>query len=298
MEIRSYPNIYNLGHKELEGFLDDEVIVEEKIDGSQISFGLIEGAVCARSKGQRLDMDAPEKMFIKACEVIRNLASQLQPGWTYRAEYLLKPKHNTLAYDRVPQNHLIVFDIDQGDQRYLGPEEKAAESRRLELECVPFFFKGKIESFNAFKQLLETVSCLGGQKIEGVVIKNYQRYGADKKVLMAKYVSEEFKETHKKDWKLRHPASKDIKEIICDSLRTEARWRKAVQHLRERGEITETPKDIGALMKEVNQDILKECIEEIKQDLFDWAWKDISRGIVRGFPQWYKDELAKKQFDE
>ena len=35
----------------------------------------------------------------------------------------------------------------------------------------------------------------------------------------------------------------------------------------------------------------------IKQALFDFAWKKIERGIVRGFPQWYKQELMEGLFD-
>ena len=40
--MRSYPKIYNLGHKYLEELFLDDVLIEEKIDGSQISFGVIE----------------------------------------------------------------------------------------------------------------------------------------------------------------------------------------------------------------------------------------------------------------
>ena len=35
----SYPQIYNLGHKAIAGIFDDDVLIEEKIDGSQFSFG-------------------------------------------------------------------------------------------------------------------------------------------------------------------------------------------------------------------------------------------------------------------
>ncbi len=40
--------------------------------------------------------------------------------------------------------------------------------------------------------LLEKESILGG-KVEGIVVKNYARFGKDKKVLMGKYVSEQGK---------------------------------------------------------------------------------------------------------
>lgn len=43
---------------------------------------------------------------------------------------------------------------------------------------------------------------------------------------------------------------------------------------------------------------LAECHEEIKEQLFKWAWKSISRQVTAGFPEFYKDLLAKKQFEE
>ncbi len=36
----SYPKIYGLGHKAITELLSDNVMVEEKIDGSQFSFGI------------------------------------------------------------------------------------------------------------------------------------------------------------------------------------------------------------------------------------------------------------------
>ena len=50
-------------------------------------------------------------------------------------------------------------------------------------------------------------------------------------------------------------------------------------------------------MREVPQDILKECGEEIKERLFKHFWSRISRGTTRGLPKFYKEKLAKKSFE-
>jgi hypothetical protein len=48
----SYPSIYNLGHRALQDLLTVSVNVEEKVDGSQFSFGITEeGEIKLRSKG-------------------------------------------------------------------------------------------------------------------------------------------------------------------------------------------------------------------------------------------------------
>lgn len=294
--IHSYGKIYNLGHYALDDLLNGPVVVEEKIDGSQFSFGRVDGVLLARSNGADLNVDAPEKMFERAIDTAKELFPILEPGCIYRGEYLQKPKHNTLCYNRIPAKHVIIFDVDEGNQSYMSPLSKKGECERIGLECVPEFLSDNF-TLEQFKALLETESVLGGQKIEGVVIKNYERFGSDGKTLMGKYVSEEFKEIHRKDWKERNPCGLDIKEAISESLRTPARWNKAIQHLTERGELQNAPQDIGALLKEVNLDVLAECGEEIRQQLFKWAWPDISRQIIRGLPQWYKDRLAEKQFE-
>lgn len=297
----SYPSTFAIGHRGLAELLLDPVIVEEKIDGSQFSFGLFlseDGTFTdfkCRSKGAQLNVIAPEKMFTEAVAVAQSLP--LHVGWTYRAEYLKKPKHNSLAYDRIPEKHLIVFDINSGHEEYLSYADKAAECARLGLECVPLVFEGVIETPEQFRAMLDCTSVLGGQKIEGVVVKNYRRFGPDKKVLIGKFVSEAFKEVHAAEWKKENPTTMDVVSALIDSVRTPARWNKAIQHLKERGTLEGSPRDIGNLIKEVQADVEKECVPEIQQRLWEYARHHILRGCARGLPEWYKDELMKQQFE-
>jgi len=168
------------------------------------------------------------------------------------------------------------------------------------LECVPLLSEGVFTDVETFMNLMDNTSILGGSKIEGVVIKNYQRYGRDGKCLMGKFVSEKFKEIHQGSWRKKNPGGKDIIQLIIEELRTPARWNKAIQRLRDGDctyEYTQSPKDIGPLLKLINYDILEECKEIIQEKLFKWAWRNISRGITRGFAEYYKEELTKKQFN-
>ena len=297
----NYPKIYNLGHSAIKELLLDEVRVDEKIDGSQLSaivddFNNGEGlCLRVRSKGAELNLAAPEKMFIKAIDTLQGL--DLHQGWTYRCEYLAKPKHNTLVYDRIPNKHLIIFDININQEEYLDYDAMKAEAERIGLECVPLLKKGKIESPEEFRALLNTISILGGQKIEGVVIKNYKRFGIDGKALMGKFVSEAFKEVHQRDWKESNPKQGDILLKIIEQYKTPARWNNAIQHLQELGLITDSPNDIGLIIKEVGMDIEQECKTEIKDLLWLWAWDKIRRGCINGIPEWYKNELMKRQFE-
>lgn len=300
MKLHSYPSIYNIGHAAIADLLKSPVIVEEKVDGSQISFGLdTNGDIVMRSKGAEINTVCPEAMFKQAVETVTALKPKLLQGFTYRGEYLAKPKHNCLLYSRIPKSHIIIFDVNCGLESYVTPEEKKAIADSLNLECVPVLFQGIIENVEQFRSLLDTESVLGGQKIEGVVIKpaDYNLFGRDKKVLMGKFVSESFRETHAKTWNAEHRiTSQDIVILIGARYNNNARWNKAIIHLREKGLLESSPRDIGLLMKEIPEDILKECEEEIKNDLFKWAWPHIRRHAVAGLPEWYKEELLKNAF--
>lgn len=296
--IPSYSSIFALGHKALgHDFLTGPVLVEEKIDGSQFSFAVDhDGRILVRSKGKEMHADAPEKMFEAGVEQVKAMADDLTPGWVYRGEYLQKPKHNTIAYGRIPSKHIILFDVDRGGQDYLNPDEKRTEAYRLGLEVVPTFHEGTLESLDHLQSFLQRESCLGAANPEGFVLKRYDRFGDDKKTLMAKYVTEAFKETHEKEWKAANPSRMDVVQSLIVKYRTTARWQKAVQHLREAGALTGSPRDIGALLKEIPNDVRKECEADIKDALFAYAWPHIQRGVTNGVAQWYKDELAKEAF--
>lgn len=295
----SYPSIFHVGHRSVADLFATEVDIEEKVDGSQFSFGVNEdGEIKVRSKVAVLYADAPEKMFARAMETVKGLVGRLHPGWTYRGEYLQKAKHNTLAYSRVPESHIILFDIATGLETYMLYEEKAEEAARIGLEVVPRMFSGKINSAAEIRQFLEANSVLGGQKVEGVVIKpvGHSVFGIDKKPLLGKFVSEAFKEIHGGEWRKNNPVAKDIVEELASKYRTPARWRKAIIHLAEKGLIENSPRDIGKLLMEVKSDVLADSESEIKEALFKWAWPHIQRSLTHGLPEWYKQELLDSAF--
>ena len=294
----AYPKIYNLGHGYLKDLLNGCVLVEEKIDGSQFSFGMHDGVLRTRSRGREFVPEAADNMFQLAIEQVMAVKDKLREGWTYRGEYLNKPKHNALAYDRVPAQNIMIFDIEVGDSTFLCRYEKEEEAKRLGFEFVPALYNGPGDALTPEKltEMMSGQSVLGGQQPEGVVLKNYNQFGMDGKVVMGKHVSERFKEVHGREWKKENPSKGDVVQIMIEKYRSEARWHKAVQHLQERGELTGTPADIGPLMKEVSVDIKEECEDEIKAEMFKWVWKHIARTASRGLPEWYKDMLLQEQF--
>ena len=148
-KLHSYPSVYAIGHGAIPNLFDGPVVVHEKVDGSQFSFGLIDGELVCRSKSAQINMDAPEGMFVRAVETVKQLAPVLHPSWVYRCEYLNKPHHNVLTYARVPENNLIVYDINTGLEEYLFAIDVKREAVQLGLETVPLLYIGAITSMNS-----------------------------------------------------------------------------------------------------------------------------------------------------
>lgn len=295
--INSYGSIYALGHIAVVNILEgNEVEITEKVDGSQISFGVIDGELLIRSKNQQLHVGADNGMFNTAVDSIQEAhrLHGLYPGWIYRGEFFLKPKHNTLAYARVPKNNIMIYDIEReyGSSDFLRRRDRLKESQRIGFEAVRVFFAGTGCNLDWIKNYLEEDSVLGGVKVEGVVVKNYAQFTEDKKVAKAKFVSAEFQERNNKEWKKENPTRKDIITELIEIYAVPARWQKAVQHLRDDGKLEGSPRDIGNLIKEAQEDLKKEESDAIKEILFKHFIGQITRGAIAGLPQWYKEQIA------
>lgn len=281
--IPSYGKIYRIGHKDIRRLFEGPVAIQEKIDGSQFSAMVDEdGVLHCRSKNEPLSLTDPPKLFAPAVEHICKISKYMVWGWIYRFETLNRPKHNALAYDRVPMGNLVLIDaLDDSSSNVELPDVAA----RLDVEPVQEFYYG-LASMADLPHYLDLKPQLGGSMIEGVVIKNYALG------LKGKYVAPRFQEVMRK----RPP--KVPRASIVDALSrkylSEARWDKAVAHLREAGTLTESVQDIGTLIKEVQRDIIEECGDEIREELFQHHAKDLRNGWIQGLPDWYKARVFER----
>lgn len=302
--IPSYPKIWAFGGKiPINPFDGRPAVFQEKVDGSQFSFGLVDGHLHMRSKSQEQSVEQHDNMFALAVDRVTEFHAhgRLPAETVFRCEYLNKPKHNTLVYGRVPDHNLVAFDVFRasgaGLWDYLPPTEARPAAEEVGLEFVPTWTQ-VVTKADEILAMLDRESFLGSTPVEGVVMKRYDllvpQFSAP---LFCKYVSERFKEVHGKDWKDRNPTGKDFAEDLVEKYRTEARWEKAVQHLSERGELLGEPKDIGALIAEVRRDIDEECREEIADALYRHWSGSSGRSLVRGLPEWYKERLLSEAVD-
>ena len=299
--IKAFPKIFAIGTDYIRDIFDSPVELSEKVDGSQIAFGLDgDGQLFVRSKGAQLHDGAVTKMFQEGFNHIKFLANdgRLPSGVSFYGEYLQRPKHNTLKYDRIPKNHIILFGSSNlyGDVFSTDFETYAEQ---FDLEVVPKETQ-VIFSADDLRSWLDRESVLGGAKVEGVVVKNYAKKfllgGQPMPMMCGKFVSEAFKETHRNRWG-KEETGKGKLETFFESFRSEARWRKSVQHLAETGVLSNSPRDIGVLLREIHKDIRDEERDAIKDFLWELYIGNITRTASAGFPEWYKNQLLNRSFD-
>jgi hypothetical protein len=296
MNLNPHPKIYTLGTRYTKDLFVGEVQIQEKIDGSQFTFMKHNGKLHFRSKGVVLYDAEQNKQFAPIINYLVDNATKIPDNYLFHGEYLAKPRHNTLAYDRIPRNYLTIFAMKgiRSDSYIEDYERMAWCADRMGFDVVPLLFRGEVIEPNIFlTELLEIESYLGGCKVEGVVIKNYahsyQFSNMTIPFLCGKYVRDDFKEknqvAHKK------LSNQGKLEDLKQELRSEVRWGKAVQALRDNGQLVDEPKDIGPLMKYINQDIEVEEKEYIKDKLYNIYKKELLRSATYGFPEWYKEKL-------
>lgn len=308
--MRKYIKVQHLGDKLISDLLEGQVVVEEKIDGSQFRIEASANGVRCGSKsvdfGEEMD-----KNFKKGVELVMSskLVGYDYGGHTFHifAEYLQSPHHNTLHYERTPDRHLMIFDVvdelADGSLSFYTPEQKRGFAGWLGFEAIPTLFEGDGSELTQerINEMLKTTSALGKETIEGIVVKNYSKFYDPVKFpyyagmfKAGKYVRAEFTERNNTEWK----AKKGGIEQFLESLAMPARWVKAVQHLKDAGQLSDNMADMRLLIPELMRDFEEEEKEDIKEKLYGMYRKQMLASVQRGFAEWYKQRLLEQQFAE
>lgn len=272
-------------------------VIEEKYDGSQFRFGYKNGEKTFGSKSVDFnEYRQPDRMFKLAVENADKVLDNIhEENITFFAEYFQSEKHNTLTYDKIPENNLVLFDIYKDG--FLPAEEIEKYAKILGISSAKILnYTDRFPDKKLIDKLLTAESSLGGTTIEGVIIKNYSmgiELNNEIRPLFYKYVRPQFKELNKQEWS-KHPEKQSIAGLIPLVLNKEAVFRKAVQHLEESGKSTGRMQDMKELIPLVYDDLEKEYKIAIMEALYEKYEKEIRTAIVRGLPEYYKAFLFEK----
>ncbi len=280
-ELIRYPKIFHIGTKNTEGFItpdamDNEIVIEEKMDGANFRFGVIDGKFRAGSR--RVDftplMYPPNEpttpvmnesalgQFFKAVMyAFANYADKLKDGYVYFAEYMIP---HTLDYDWDNTPLLLGFDIyDVNVQRFLGYDEKIKEFQRIGMPTVPLVKRMKLRDLTVeeYEKLIPKSKYRDGVA-EGVVIKDYARQW------FVKVVTPEFREANLATFgagarKKAKKYSKDGAEWFVNAFVTRQRIEKIITKLvEEQG-------------KEPEMTLMKYLPTAVLEDAWEEHWKDV-----------------------
>jgi hypothetical protein len=280
-----FPSIEHYSEKHRSSMLKSAKFVwlEEKVDGSQLSFFLRDEGVLVFCNKGKVIVDKNSFVFKDTMLQIEQIKGSLKPDCVYHGEAVTKKKHNVVTYGRVPKKLFVLFQVEDKDHHYTI-DETLFEANRIGVELTDIITsytiddsKDSILEIDALEKMCDKTSFLSTvdfeSKMEGVVIKWYD--DVIKKIHKYKYVRQEFKEFHKLGKK-----HKDLKtpvkfiETMGKCYSTEARLRKASQHLSER-EGNENPTE-EELIKELDDDFRKEHLTEYKL----WLWKKFPKANI------------------
>lgn len=304
--LMSYPKI-----RYLEAYAPDEVInkgkwyIEEKVDGSQFRFSINKyGEMLFGSHHVIFDKDAENgswkpaidsaKKGIKAfMEHIGLRENEVKV--TFFGEYLSKPRHSTLKYERVPKGNIVLFDVCINESVWLKPEDVRKIAEIMEVEPVNIL---KIEDNLPNQDYLDetinnTTSSLGLTTIEGVVVKNpcyeINYVGTDYDApFMFKKVRESFREENRITWKKDNPSNEDFLKSL---LSKEAVWNKIIATARDENKLTGDMKDMVVLTNILKDEFETEYDPFLKEEVYKHFKPVIYRNITRGLPEYYKSVL-------
>jgi hypothetical protein len=263
--------------------------ITEKIDGSQISWRKKNGELSIYSKNYQIypSLKPVQKTFKPAVTYLLSICDKIAVGYIYYGETLATPRHNVIRYSRIPNNNLVLWAVnDLPLNKWLNQFELKHEAKSLSIEyLIPL---------NTEEDPVNE-SCLGGV-IEGVVysylINNSRDIIKFKKVNEAFY---EIRQQSKENKNLLRGAQTDTWGEFKNRFKTEARWNKAIQHLRDQGVLENKESDIGLLCKETMCDILLEE-EKTIQDFFNKTFrKELLKHAITGLADYYKNYLIENK---
>jgi len=294
-----YPSIERLD-KAVHLFTPEtDIVVQEKLDGSNFGFYYKDGEIVFQSRSRLLGPE-PEKMFKPAidsvlfCLDIAFDKLENYPNYVFYGEAI-----GTGKIKYTSASKFVLYDVcDRERDSWLTDEEVTALAFRLGLATVHVLYAGKWQGLDHIKSLLG-ISHYGDVQAEGVVVKAHALQGmyTDKETgetgtftipyYMGKLVTEEFKEVNKTRSAL-HKIDDPV-TTIAQQFVTPARIDKAVARLIEQGRTDYQPHDIIA---EVSRDVKKEESDTIKEQLFKAYWGQIGRRIAQDVLAMYQPEMV------
>lgn len=272
IEHKKFVDIQRLKVNYMNGFnKDDEIIIQEKIDGANAAIRTDGSKVYAQSRKNILDEGNTLRGFYEYVQSLDagKLTDVLGTNWVLFGEWLVP---HSVKYPEDKYRKFYVYDIyNTENECYLPQSVVKITAERLGLPYVPVFYEGTFTDWDTITALVGKTD-MGGEYGEGIVVKNQTRIKAgvkmsDKLPPYVKIVSERFAETAAHKVKVVDPeklAEAERQRTLTETIVTPARVEKILHKLVDEGVI---PADwdethMGTIAKNINKRVYEDCVKE------------------------------------
>lgn len=298
MEQKKYHSIVRYGHKSTQDVLNkgDKIIIQEKIDGANASFSVVDGELKCWSRNKELSAsNTLSGFYVWAKENLD--VNQLLEGVVYFGEWTAQHKVVYEGYEK----QFFLYDVyNLHLEEYVSFSMVRDESKRLGLQLVPVFYDGEFESFEQLKSYVGRTELngklCGKDSGEGIVVKNVTYRDRFGKQLFVKLVVDAFAEIQqqkqpKDPKKVFSPEELKVRECVTIS-RVEKQLFKMIEDgvLEQDYGIEEMAKILKHVSPMVAEDIIKEEMQE-----FDITIKDVQRFMAKPLPLVIKEIIRNKE---
>lgn len=289
MEYKKYPKIHRLGKEETDGILENHLIVQEKVDGANISIFLQDGEVRCGTRTRMLPKDESFNGFQEAVQANGKIAEFLTryPEIILYGEWLVK---HTITYNEEAYKKIYLFDLydKNADSWYEQPEvEKAAKEMGLEYPHI--FHEGHITADEIQEFVGKSMIAPAG---EGVVLKAVGFLNKFGDHVYAKVVHQKFKESNAIVWGGNNKHSETYWEMyVVNKYCTTARVRKIMQKLQSESEKRLDMEHTSQVAGTCYHDMITEEAWEIVKKVPALNFKKLQGFCMKKFIQIYHDIL-------
>lgn len=289
MTYKTYPKIHRLGKEETDNILDWELIVQEKVDGANVSIFWHEGEVRCGTRTRMLPKDKSFRGFQEAVNANSKIADFLKENndLILYGEWLVK---HTITYPDEAYEKIYLFDVYSTILDEWYDQESVQEiAENLELQYPHIFATGKLTAEEINEFVGKSAIAPAG---EGVVLKAKDFVNKFGDHCYAKVVHQKFKEFNAIVFGGNNKHSDTYWEMyVVNKYCTTGRVQKIIQKLQSQTDERLDLKHTSQVAGTCYHDMITEEIWEITKKVPALDFKKLRNLCQRKFIQIYHDIL-------
>lgn len=245
----------------------DQIVIQEKIDGSNAHLNVSsQGFTCC---GNRFILNEQNHLqgFWHWCSQHYRQVPEEYFGLDIYGEWLV-PHHCIYPAERYGE--FYVFDVMENG-RYWTQDRVRELAERCGFHSVPLFYSGEFQTWDHVLAYVGRTQ-LGGEKGEGIVLKNQSKLNKSGHPFYMKLVDREYQETNRSRQEVKAADPEKLKGIahkweLSEGIVTLPRVRKAVFRLVEQHELPENWQALAdaEVLRIVRRAVYRDCLEEEKE---------------------------------